>query len=37
MVAVLPSKIDAEQYFSAESVIALLTFFESRSLPLTIK
>ncbi len=25
-----PSMIDAEQYFSAESVIALSTFFESK-------
>jgi hypothetical protein len=37
VVAVLPSIIDAEQYFSAERAIALLTFFESRFLPLTIK
>ena len=36
IVAVSPSMIDAEQYFSADNVIALSTFFESKSLPLTI-
>ena len=33
MEAVFPNIIDAEQYFSADSVIAFSTFFESKSCP----
>jgi hypothetical protein len=35
MEAVFPNMIDAEQYFSADSVIAFSTFFGSKSCPLT--
>ena len=37
IVAVSPSIIDAEQYFSADNVIALSTFFSSKFCPLRIK
>jgi hypothetical protein len=36
MEAVFPNMIDAEQYFSADSVIAFPTFFGSKSCPFKI-